>query len=62
MSLREMIVPAVAVVRVPSWRVDYQSPGWYWGWRHSVQIGPWLIFWGRMSEAEIERAMEAEGR
>ena len=58
MTLRGLI-EAVAVVRVPGWALDYQAPGWYWGWRHSVQIGPWIIFWGRMSEAEL-RALEGE--
>ncbi len=63
----------ITVVRVPSWGFDYERPGWYWGWRHSVQIGPWLVFWGKMSGAEIcrdydnyqnaiLRALEAEGR
>lgn len=52
------LIEAVAVVRVPCWAFDYQAPGWYWGWRHSVQIGPWIIFWGRMSDAAILRAME----
>lgn len=47
-----------AVVRVPSWGLEYGEAKFY-GWHHFLHIGPWLIFWGRMTEAEI---MEWDGK
>ncbi len=43
----------MTVVRVPGWGFDY-SEAHYYGWRHSLHIGPWLIFWGKMTEAELQ--------
>lgn len=28
--------------------------GHYWGWRHCLVVGPWIAFWGLMTQAEIE--------
>jgi hypothetical protein len=40
------------IVRVPSWGFDYCEARHY-GRRHSVHVGPFLIFWGQMTEAEL---------
>jgi hypothetical protein len=37
------------IVRVRSWSFSYCEARYY-GWRHSVQIGPWLIFFGQATE------------
>lgn len=42
------------ILRVPYWGFNYMQPGGYWGWRHIVTIGPWLIFWGRMTDRELD--------
>ena len=31
------------IIRVPSWGIGYW-PAEYYGYRHGLQIGPWLIF------------------
>lgn len=41
------------IIRVPAWGFDYMGAE-YFGRRHSVHIGPFLIFWGQMSPEEIE--------
>lgn len=43
----------MVVVRVPGWGLDCMGAHYY-GWRHSIHVGPFLIFWGRMSLEEIE--------
>jgi len=52
------LIEAVAVVRVPGWGFDYCEARYY-GWRHSLHVGPWLIFWGAMTEDEIREYHEA---
>lgn len=46
------------VLRIPSWGFEYGEARYY-GWRHCVHIGPLLIFWGRMTEAEIRTWWES---
>jgi hypothetical protein len=48
------------IMRVPGWGFDYCEARYY-GRRHSVHIGPVLIFWGQMTEAEL-RAHGADDR
>jgi hypothetical protein len=43
----------MTVVRVPGWGLSY-SEARYYGWRHSLHVGPWLFFWGKMTDAELE--------
>jgi hypothetical protein len=40
------------ILRVPALGFSY-SRAEYYGRRHSLHIGPLLIFWGQMTEAEI---------
>jgi len=39
---------AMTIIRVPSWGLTY-SPAEYYGFRHGLQIGPWLVFLGRLT-------------
>jgi hypothetical protein len=43
------------VMRIPGWEwwPDYETAEYY-GRRHSLAIGCWLIFWGQMTDADIE--------
>ena len=41
------------IVRVPGWGFDY-SEARYYGWRHCLHIGRRLIFFGRMTDAELQ--------
>lgn len=49
----------MTAVRVRDWGFNYSEARFY-GWRHSVHIGPWLIFWGRMSAQELRAALDAK--
>ncbi len=42
----------MTVVSVPTFGFDYM-PATYYGWWHSVHVGWWLIFWGKMTMEEI---------
>ena len=42
----------MAIIRVPVWGMDYSEAAYY-GWRRSLHIGPFIVFWGMMSEAEL---------
>ncbi len=35
--------------------------GHYWGWHHYICLGPFIIFWGPMTEAEIIADAERHG-
>jgi hypothetical protein len=41
------------IVCVPGWGCDYSEAAYY-GCHHSIHIGPWLIFWGAMTDAELK--------
>jgi hypothetical protein len=41
------------VLRTPGWGFSY-GPAQYYGRRHSVQVGPFWILWGQMTDAELE--------
>ena len=42
----------IQILRVPGWGLSYARAAYY-GRRHSLHIGPFLIFWGQMTEAEL---------
>jgi len=44
-----------AIVRVPDWGFSIGGARFH-GWRWCVHIGPWLIFWGRMTEAQLRQS------
>lgn len=41
------------VIRVPGWGLGY-GDACYWGRRHCLEIGPFMILWGQMTDTEIE--------
>lgn len=41
------------VIRLPGWGLDYCEASYY-GRRHSVHVGPFLILWGQMTEMELQ--------
>lgn len=43
------------IVRVPGWSWPSYSGAEYFGRRHSLMIGPFLILYGQMTDAEIMR-------
>lgn len=43
----------LSIIRVPGWGLSYGDACYYGRW-HSLHIGPWLVFWGQMTDAEIE--------
>ena len=40
------------IMRLPGWGLSYCDAGYY-GWRHSLHIGPFLIFWRKLTPIEI---------
>lgn len=40
------------IMRVPVWGFEYCEARHY-GRRHSLHVGPFLIFWGQMTEGEL---------
>ena len=44
---------------LPRWHWPEYGEARFYGWRHSLVIGRLMVFWGRMSAAEIE-SMEAD--
>jgi hypothetical protein len=40
------------ILRVPEWGFDYMDACYFGRW-HSVHLGPFLIFWGQMTDVEI---------
>lgn len=49
------------VMQVPVWGFDY-CEACYYGRRHSLHIGPFLILWGQMTDAELEAWDAAQHR
>ena len=41
------------IVRVPGFGLSYDRAEYY-GRRHCVHVGWWLIFWSQMTEAELQ--------
>lgn len=42
----------MTIVLVLSWGFNY-SEARYYGWRHSVHVGRFIMFWGYMTPAEL---------
>ena len=42
------------IIRAPWWGLSLY-PAEYWGWHHAAHVGPLVIFWGKMTEAELNQ-------